>query len=136
MDLNFCRKGIWKSLLALSVVAIMLCAVVVISVFGAQTSRRGVVSGVTPDPLNVRDIPNTTGNKKFSLFEGDSVLVIEAVEGKEVFAGNKIWYLIEYNGARGYAYSKYITVLADETTAPDGTGTEQPPVTPPDIKMG
>lgn len=133
MDLNFCRKGIWKSLLALSVVAIMLCAVVVISVFGAQTTRRGKVTGVTPDPLRVRDMPNTTGNIMFHLYEGDSVLVIEAVEGKAVIGENNIWYLIEYNGARGYAYSHYITILADETTAPDGTGTEQPPVTPPDM---
>ncbi len=115
MKFDFGQKGIKK--LVFSVFAVIAVIVVITTtVFGAQTTRKGKVnSNVSPDTLRVRSEANTSSssNVLFSLAEGDEFIILGEIEGTEAKPGNKIWYYIEYNGLKGYAYSHYITIMPD-----------------------
>ena len=77
------------------------------------TKKAKVTSDVKTDELRVRSEPNTSSSIVFKLSGDDNVIIHSQKDGEEVTEGNKVWYYIEYNGQKGYAYSKFITIVPD-----------------------
>ena len=122
MIFDFGQKGIRRFLLV-ALTVLLLISVITAFVISAQTTRRGrVTDDVDPGALRVRTIAGTSGNIAFRLSGGDEVLILGEEQGQEVNAGNSLWYYIEYNGAKGYAYSAFISVIPDVTIPPETSG--------------
>lgn len=138
MILNLEGKGITKTLITLLLTVVIISSVL-ITVFGAEPTRRGVVNDrVSPDPLIIRPAPAAGGSILKKIYAGTEVTVLEDVTGQAVKEGNTLWYRIKYGDTEGYVYSYYITILEDETTSPETTPETTPPgeTTPPDETTG
>ncbi len=118
-------KGITKTLITI-ILIVVITSSVLITVLGAETTRRGVVNNeLLPDTtLKVRPTPNTDKTHIGLLGLGTEVVILGEVEGKAVNPDNDIWYRIKYDSTEGYVYSRYITILSDETTSPETTAPE------------
>ncbi|MBR5314529.1 MAG: SH3 domain-containing protein [Clostridia bacterium] len=133
MIIDFGRKGIRKLVLAIVLVALLVC-VAAIGSFGAQT-RRGLVTTSAGFSLNIRSDAGTGYTAIGKVWSGDIVNVV----GEKNASDGVLWYLIEHGGVTGYVTSQYIQILPEETTTPpeetttpDGTTggeeNEEPPV--------
>ncbi|MGU8835614.1 N-acetylmuramoyl-L-alanine amidase [Clostridium perfringens] len=70
-----------------------------VTVGGSTTESSKVKGVVTASVLNVRTGPSTSYDDIGSLNKGDTVTIVESVNG---------WYKIEYNGGFGYVSADYI----------------------------
>ena len=130
-------KEITKLLITILLAVVMIVSVMM-TVLGAEPTRRGrVTAEVDPNNLRVRPDASTSQKEIGTLSGGDYVIILGEKEGeelKEIDPGNTLWYRIKYGDTEGYVYSYYITILEDETTSPETTPPET--TTPPDETTG
>jgi hypothetical protein len=58
--------------------------------------------------LNIRDLPNKTGEVLGSIPFGTEVKVLQRSDYDNIDGHSNYWYLIEANGIRGYAWGRYL----------------------------
>ncbi|MBQ7968718.1 MAG: SH3 domain-containing protein [Clostridia bacterium] len=128
MIIEFGKKGIRKLILAIVLVAMLIC-VTAISGFGAREVRRGVVTTSEGFSLNIRSDAGTSNAAIGKVYSGDIVTIV----GEKNAPDGVLWYLIEHGTITGYVTSQYIQILPDETTAPpDNTTAPDDTTTAPD----
>ncbi len=76
---------------------------------------------ITADTARVRAEPNTTSQRIATLRFGDSITVLETVEGARV-NGSRLWYRIEVNGRTGYVHSSLAKL---GTASPSGSSSSR-----------
>lgn len=69
-------------------------------------NKTGLVSGVGTVPLNIRELPSTSGKLVTTAKEGDRVTILEGPTD----ADGRSWYRIEFNGKTGWAAKDFVTV--------------------------
>ena len=90
-----------KKLIFVVAIVLICLALSLISADNVFASSEGEVYGTGSDGLNVRSGPGSNYSVIDSLWDGDTVTIVETIDG---------WYKISYSSKSGYVSSKFIKI--------------------------